>query len=249
MRCAAMDIADEAFDLLFYTYRDERKKWLKNKKSSPYLIEAGTIVCGDRLQNFLQAVGRHELMYFQSKKVDLEQDRMIEAKYGMNTIPDDEVIAEKEAADRAMFRELVQSSDQPHSGFRPVLSARPKQFSKDDDEDLSEHMGSLLRITVDGGKKNVKFDDRDVKGRYYSDKFGFSPVDAMKHTSLRKEYVKGLVWNLKYYYEGCVSWDYYYPYHYGPMLSDVVGIKKMLEEIEFELGKPLRPFDQLMACM
>lgn len=33
------------------------------------------------------------------------------------------------------------------------------------------------------------------------------------------------------------------------MLSDVVGIKKMLEEIEFELGQPLRPFDQLMACM
>jgi hypothetical protein len=72
MRCVAMDIADEAFDLLFYTYRDERKNWLLNKNLPPYLTEAGTIVCGDRLQDFLQAVGRHELMYFQSKKVDLE---------------------------------------------------------------------------------------------------------------------------------------------------------------------------------
>jgi 5'-3' exonuclease len=216
-----MDIADEAFDLLFYTYRDERKNWLLNKNLPPYLTEAGTIVCGDRLQDFLQAVGRHELMYFQSKKVDLEQDRMIEARYGMNTIPDDEVIAEKEAADRAMFRELVQSSDQPHADFRPVVSARPRHSSKQEDEDLSEHMNSLLRITVDGGKKNVKFDDRDVKGRYYSDKFGFSPVDAVKHIALRKEYVKGLVWNLKYYYEGCVSWEFFF--RYGPTFRCAVG--------------------------
>lgn len=241
-----MDIADEAFDLLFYTYRDQRKKWVKNKSKPPYLTNAGSIVCGNRLETFLQAVGKHENMYFQSKKTDIELERKIEAKYGMSTIPSDEVIAEKEAADRAMFRELVKTSDQLHPGFRPVVSAKPRPSTE---ENLSEHMGNILRIAVDDGKKKFKFDDRDVKGRYYSDKFGFSPVDAEKHIALRKEYVKGLVWNLKYYYEGCVSWDYYYPYHYGPMLSDVVGIQEMLDDIEFELGEPLRPFEQLMACM
>lgn len=241
-----MDIADEAFDLLFYTYREQRKKWVKNKKQLPYLTNGGSIICGDRLEAFLQAVGRHENMYFQSKKTDLELERQIEAKYGMSTIPSDEVIAEKEAADRAMFRELVNTSDQLHPGFRPVVSANKSR--RPSDKDLSEQMGSILRITVDG-KKNVKFDDRDVKGRYYSDKFGFSPVDAEKHIALRKEYVKGLVWNLKYYYEGVASWDWFYPYHYGPMLSDVVGIQKMLDEVSFELGEPLRPFEQLMACM
>ena len=35
------------------------------------------------------------------------------------------------------------------------------------------------------------------------------------------------------------------------MLSDLVGIDDMLEEISFDgkMGEPLRPFEQLMACM
>ena len=55
----------------------------------------------------------------------------------------------------------------------------------------------------------------DIKGRYYWDKFKFTPVDKEKHLELRKAYLEGLVWNLQYYYKGCTSWDWYYPYHYG----------------------------------
>ena len=109
-------------------------------------------------------------------------------------------------------------------------------------------MGGLLRHTLESGK-DVHIDDQDLKGRYYSDKFGFGPFDAEKHVALRKSYLEGLVWNLKYYYEGCASWEWFYPYHYGPMLSDLRGIEGMLEEIKFEMGKPLKPFEQLMACM
>eukprot|EP00521_Asterionellopsis_glacialis_P010113 CAMPEP_0195300666 /NCGR_PEP_ID=MMETSP0707-20130614/27885_1 /TAXON_ID=33640 /ORGANISM="Asterionellopsis glacialis, Strain CCMP134" /LENGTH=548 /DNA_ID=CAMNT_0040363421 /DNA_START=57 /DNA_END=1703 /DNA_ORIENTATION=- len=68
--------------------------------------------------------------------------------------------------------------------------------------------------------------------------------------ALRKAYVEGLVWNLKYYYEGCVSWEWYYPYHYGPLLSDLVQLDEILDDITFDdPGEPLRPFEQLMGCM
>mmetsp|Transcript_28628 Transcript_28628/g.42504 ORF Transcript_28628/g.42504 Transcript_28628/m.42504 type:complete len:1156 (-) Transcript_28628:42-3509(-) len=91
----------------------------------------------------------------------------------------------------------------------------------------------------------------DLKGRYYYDKFQFTPLDFQSHYQLRKSYIEGLLWNLQYYYKGCVSWEWYYPYHYGPMLSDLVDVDEMLSEISFDdkLGEPLKPYEQLMGCL
>ena len=109
-----------------------------------------------------------------------------------------------------------------------------------EEEDLEDgffaRMGSLLQSSISGetgdeNRSDLSFkavDDQDLKGRYYYDKFQFSPFDAEKHLALRKAYLEGLVWNLKYYFEGCVSWKWYYPYHYGHMLSDLVGIGRHL---------------------
>ena len=312
----ALDIADEAFDLIFYTYRELRTKWLKesradgkaNKQSKsskpPYLTDSGKIVCGKRLEEFLQVLGRHERPYLEYKKQtdDPEKNRELEARYGQSTIPSDEVLAAKEASDRALFRERMEARQNPdvlngrnsdgspntdshtndqaeaYPDFQPVLTTLQQKMdtrsankgsrqsrgdhhhTAEEDADaaaMQQRMGGLLRHTLEGGKHNnhsnkgavEHIDDQDLKGRYYSDKFGYGPFDAEKHMALRKAYLKGLVWNLKYYYEGCASWEWYYPYHYGPMLSDLVNIEGMLKEIDFELGKPLKPFEQLLACM
>jgi 20S proteasome alpha/beta subunit len=123
-------------------------------------------------------------------------------------------------------------------------------------------MGSLLQnsLSISSGSNDdgasakyqlASIDDQDLKGRYYFDKFQITPFDEEKHLALRKAYVEGLVWNLKYYYEGCVSWEWYYPYHYGPMLSDLVNLDELLQQINFDdkLGAPLKPFEQLLGCM
>jgi hypothetical protein len=76
----------------------------------------------------------------------------------------------------------------------------------------------------------------DIKGRYYYDKFGFTPFDAEKHTALRKAYVEGLAWNLKYYYEGCPSWEWYYPFHYGTFVrynkSTIIGYSFFCDSLD-----------------
>lgn len=60
-------------------------------------------------------------------------------------------------------------------------------------------------------------------------------------------YVKAIQWNLHYYYNGLCSWSWYYPHHYAPYISDIQNFKDI--EIEFELGKPFLPFEQLLAVL
>ncbi|CAB9514583.1 5'-3' exoribonuclease [Seminavis robusta] len=285
----ALDIADEAFDLLWYNYREHRQRWYEESLKtgvSPYLTEAGNIVSGARLEAFLTQVGSFENAYYYNRKEEeearLKGIRKADRKYGYNTLPSDDILQSKEDADRAKFREMMLAKQKQDGGgsFAPVLSSfsspstttttmkeefQPEQQQYQLDSGLTRRLGDLLQQSVtslhggsddndnggDDTAPDVVFDDQDVKGRYYYDKFQFTPFDADKHRALRKAYVEGLVWNLKYYYEGCVSWSWYYPYHYGPMLSDLVDIDDLLQEISFDgkLGEPLRPFEQLLSCM
>ena len=50
---------------------------------------------------------------------------------------------------------------------------------------------------------------------------------------------------LAYYYKGCRSWSWYYPYHYAPFASDLLGCDNI--KIEFDMGVPAKPFQQLLA--
>jgi 5'-3' exonuclease len=270
----ALDVGDDAFDLIFPIYKKARKHWVKHprKGQNPYLTDRGNIVDGDRLEKFLIALGSHESSYYNEKKqnesVERENKRKLDEKYGFeSTFPSEEVLSSKEAADRAKYREMMQSVTaeiNPSLSFQPVLSditlPVAAAFQPEEevmDEGIVEHMGSLLLSSISHSESNKSaaslamsnVDDQDLKGRYYYDKFQFSPFDADKHTALRKAYVEGLVWNLKYYFQGCVSWSWYYPYHYGPMLSDLRGIDGFLQEINFDPGQPLKPFEQLMGCL
>jgi 5'-3' exonuclease len=238
----ALDIADNAFDLLFYTYKQCRKEWLEECQETgglPYLTHEGNIVSGSRLEHFLSEVGGHELTYYDKKKQSAPKEnqrmRKESKRFGMDsTIPDDDVLKSKEDSDRAAYRRMLQRQVEEKEAaaangqkFTPVLSERVEfqPVPEDLEEGLINRMSSLLQNSLsneddedddDAARYALRaMDDQDLKGRYYYDKFQFTPFDAEKHRALRKAYMEGLVWNLKYYYQGCVSWEWYYPYHYG----------------------------------
>jgi 5'-3' exoribonuclease 2 len=43
-------------------------------------------------------------------------------------------------------------------------------------------------------------------------------MERMQATLVR-EYAQGLAWVMAYYYDGCASWNWYYPFHYAPFAS------------------------------
>ena len=266
----ALDIADHAFDLLFSTYKACRAKWAEEDPHLPYLTHAGSIVSGSRLEEFLTAVGSHEVTYYDKKKqaapAENKRIKRVFKQFGIpNAHPDERLVASKEESDRAAYRNMLlnqrNEAENEEGIFNPVMNSdfKPTEDSKEENQGLISRLGSLLKnsltINKDLGSSetshSIGLDDTDLKGRYYFDKFQFSPFDEENHMALRKAYIEGLVWTLKYYYEGCPSWEWYFPYHYGPMLSDLVNLDELLGEISFEgrEGLPLKPFEQLLGCM
>ena len=83
--------------------------------------------------------------------------------------------------------------------------------------------------------------------RYYEQKFGVSPDDKEFRRKVARSYAEGLAWVLLYYFQGCPSWTWYYPYHYAPFAADFEDIADM--ETSFDKGKPFKPFEQLMGVL
>ena len=57
------------------------------------------------------------------------------------------------------------------------------------------------------------------KKRYFEHKF--PGVDEEGQTGVAAAYVEGLCWVMRYYYDGCASWTWFYPYHYAPFAADI----------------------------
>jgi 5'-3' exoribonuclease 2 len=94
---------------------------------------------------------------------------------------------------------------------------------------------------------HVRLWEEGYVGRYYQAKFHVEPDDVEFRHKVARAYMEGLSWVLLYYFQGCPSWEWYYPYHYAPFAQDFVGIADM--NITFEKGRISRPFEQLMSVL
>ena len=94
---------------------------------------------------------------------------------------------------------------------------------------------------------NVRLWEDGYADRYYEQKFSVDPKDIGFRNQVASSYVEGLAWVLLYYFQGCPSWTWYYPYHYAPFAADFVDLDKM--QIKFDKGRPFKPFEQLMGVL
>ena len=104
----------------------------------------------------------------------------------------------------------------------------------------------------------VRYGEPGWRDRYYQHKLGIGTgvgtKDDAKRRALCIEYVRGLCWVLRYYYQGVPSWTWYFPYHYAPPATDLIGLGSAWGAdpavmCRFELGEPFAPLEQLMAVL
>jgi hypothetical protein len=114
-------------------------------------------------------------------------------------------------------------------------------------EIVDKQVSELNAKKVDSYEDKVQFGRNGWKERYYYEKFDILGPEALLkfRREIRQSYIEGLAWVFAYYYRGCVSWHWYYPYHYAPFSSDLLGCDSL--EINFELGEPVTPFEQLLS--
>jgi len=219
-----LDIGDGAFTLLFDTYKEHREKW----GNGQYLTNAGEISDAARLEAFLEVIGAAESDIFEERaknevKMLKKQRQWDKRDKKPGRTPSDLELNAKEESKQNDYMSMVQ-------GMMADISLKGSE-------------------TVDGWKAPTNLSEKDHKGRYYFEKLHLKPTDVDDHLALRKSYIEGLIWCLAYYYRGCISWGWFYPYHYGPMISDLTNLPDVFSKIKFEIGEPLKPFQQLMGCL
>ncbi|KAJ1824047.1 exonuclease II Exo2 [Coemansia sp. RSA 2675] len=64
-----------------------------------------------------------------------------------------------------------------------------------------------------------------------------------------RSYIGSLQWVLQYYYRGCQSWSWYYPYHYAPCISDICANLAAYKVEHFVNDEPYTPYEQLMCVL
>lgn len=85
------------------------------------------------------------------------------------------------------------------------------------------------------------------KNYYYQSKLHFKDIDR-EVVDLANEYIKGLQWVLHYYFNGCVSWSWYYPFYYAPYVSDLAKFDLSVN-LNFQRNQPFTPLQQLLAVI
>ncbi|KAM5279114.1 5'-3' exoribonuclease 1 isoform 4-T4 [Hipposideros larvatus] len=194
-----------------------------------YINESGHLNL-PRFEKYLVKLSDFDREHFSEVFVDL---KWFESKVGNKYLNEAAGVAAEEAKN---YREKKKSKGQENSIYWAALDKNVQGVtSKDNLEDETE----------DDDLFETEF--RQYKRTYYMTKMG---VDVVSDDFLANQaacYVQAIQWILHYYYHGVQSWSWYYPYHYAPFLSDIRNISTL--KIHFELGKPFKPFEQLLAVL
>jgi 5'-3' exonuclease len=102
----------------------------------------------------------------------------------------------------------------------------------------------LRNLRIHNQKNVVHFEK--YRTDYYKAKF-WGPRKST--TTIVSEYLDGMNWILNYYKNGIPDWTWFYPYFYGPFLTDFPEVLQTYESRPFQLHDPVDPFLQLMMVL
>ncbi|KYM94136.1 PREDICTED: 5'-3' exoribonuclease 1 [Cyphomyrmex costatus] len=207
-----------------------------------YINEAGTLKL-DRFEKFMEKLSRLDVEQFNEQYADI---KFFESKTGRRPNESERYIYKKTEDSENASPKKTQNKD-----FLDALIKNTKDMSLgnfDDDNDIFleyRNMDLIVDDESDSEIYNMEFVQH--KKDYYMNKLEYENVNEEVLRSQAEGYVRAIQWNLHYYYHGCCSWSWYYPHHYAPYISDVKDFKDL--KLEFDLGEPFLPFQQLLAVL
>ena len=124
--------------------------------------------------------------------------------------------------------------------------------------EIDKHKKDIWRVE---NLKDVKINDdvrlgigeaSEWKFRYYSHYFKTSEhmneiVDRVCHN-----YIEGLLWVARYYFEKCPSWRWQYKFTHAPFLSDILSYmnnKEVMSDFNFNNDEPVDMYTQLVSII
>jgi 5'-3' exonuclease len=230
----------------------------------------------NRLEQLCTIVGKQEQAILENREEETRKAASKKKRGGAPTVTLDEMDEYEEEMQQAFadaLQEAMAAADVPASSRDAGNAAKEEKSSGDDgveggDEETAAagwgNVTSKRKSTSADPSSTVKSSgngaaagselvvSKDFRGRYYFEKFKIIASQAPGKLFLSKlmyDYLQGLMWCLAYYIKGCVSWTWYYPHHYGPMLQDMHDLAELQVQINFVLGKPFTPFQQLLGCL
>jgi 5'-3' exonuclease len=98
-------------------------------------------------------------------------------------------------------------------------------------------------------EKDISIGTKGWRERYYSKTMGFSTEEDTEECVY--EYLRGLKWAHLYYYKGCASHNWHYPYLYAPTFKDIHAYlgKNKYNDLTFQKGLQNSPIVQLLSIM
>ncbi|KAG5953509.1 5'-3' exoribonuclease 2 [Claviceps sorghi] len=185
-----------------------------------------------------RGIGLHPISTYSNERSPVITHEMVVNR----STAQDATIANKSAAS-AMKEQL--RAGKPRLDVDKTVSPAPKKRKASSEPHVTEINNPSA--SVDGPIDTVRLWEDGYADRYYQQKFHRPPGDITFRHEVAKAYVEGLAWVLLYYFQGCPSWEWYYPYHYAPFAADFTNLASM--EIVFEKGRVSRPFEQLMSVL
>ncbi|KAK3997076.1 exoribonuclease 2 [Cladorrhinum sp. PSN332] len=153
-----------------------------------------------------------------------------------------------EAAAAGANEEPKEDAKDPKSPPSALGKRKAELMTKESDAASTASSGGEVSASdADENPDTVRLWEEGYADRYYAQKFHVDPKDIEFRHKVARAYVEGLAWVLMYYFQGCPSWEWYYPYHYAPFAADFVDLGKMT--INFDKGRISRPFEQLMSVL
>ena len=242
-----LDISEQAFDTLFDAYK-------KLQSTHPgYLVSNGEIEDITRLEKFLSIIGSKEYEILSARENDMRKFSSKRKNYVSNAPTLEELEEAEEVLEIAYQNAISEALGRDIEGDAVVLELATGPYLP-----VKAGRSNRKAKSGSGGKPREDEDDddavpaKDYRGRYYFEKFREllgSEKSNRFLDDLVYHYLQGLLWCLAYYSKGCISWTWYFPYHYGPMLQDMKDLNKITPKINFVLGNPFKPFQQLLGCI